>query len=99
MKTPQGLNGGPRPVSPKPDKSAFSSERGNWGHTMPGAAAASNAPPIINRTPTASLIGLEQLQEYSRLNEQDEIERLLGGIMAVLNGLDSPPLEGRAMRH
>jgi hypothetical protein len=42
---------------------------------------------------------LERLQEEPRLNEQDEIERLLAGINAVLNRLDSPPIEGRAMRH
>ena len=42
---------------------------------------------------------LERLQEEPRLNEQDEIERLLAGITAVLNRLDSPPIEGRAMRH
>jgi hypothetical protein len=42
---------------------------------------------------------LERLQEEPRLNEQDEIERLPAGINAVLNRLDSPPIEGRAMRH
>jgi hypothetical protein len=42
---------------------------------------------------------LERLQEEPRLNEQDEIERLLAGINAVLNRLDGPPIEARAMRH
>ena len=39
---------------------------------------------------------LEQPQEERRLNEQDEIERLLAGINAVLNRLDVPPIEGGA---
>jgi hypothetical protein len=42
---------------------------------------------------------LERLQEEPRLNEQDEIARLLAGINAVLNRLDAPPIERRAMRH
>jgi hypothetical protein len=42
---------------------------------------------------------LERLQEECRLNEQDEIERLLAGINAVLNRLDVPPIKGGAMRH
>jgi hypothetical protein len=41
----------------------------------------------------------QRLQEERRLNEQDEIERLLAGINAVLNRLDVPPIERRAMRH
>jgi hypothetical protein len=36
---------------------------------------------------------LQQLQEERRLNEQDEIERLLAGINALLNRLDVPPIE------
>ena len=42
---------------------------------------------------------LERLQEEPRLNEQDEIARLLAGINAVLNRLDAPPIERRAIRH
>jgi hypothetical protein len=42
---------------------------------------------------------LERLQEEPCLNEQDEIERLLAGINAVINRLDVLPIEGRAMRH
>jgi hypothetical protein len=42
---------------------------------------------------------LQRLQEEPRLNEQDEIARLLAGINAVLNRLDAPPIERRAMRH
>jgi hypothetical protein len=42
---------------------------------------------------------LERPQEEPRLNEQDEIARLLAGINAVLNRLDAPPIERRAMRH
>jgi hypothetical protein len=43
---------------------------------------------------------LERLQEEPRLNEQDEIERLLGNINAMLNRLrDVPPIKERATRH
>ena len=42
---------------------------------------------------------LERLQEEPRLNERDEIARQLAGINAVLNRLDAPPIERRAMRH
>ena len=42
---------------------------------------------------------LERLQEEPRLNEQDEIESLLVDINAMLNRLDAPPLERRAVRH
>ena len=41
---------------------------------------------------------LERLQEERRLNEQDEIERLLVSINTVLNSLDGTPIETR-MRH
>jgi hypothetical protein len=39
---------------------------------------------------------LERLQEEPRLNEQDEIERLLAGINIVLNRLDVLPIEGKS---
>jgi hypothetical protein len=43
---------------------------------------------------------LEELQEEPRLNEQDEIERLLGNINAMLNRLrDVPPIKESATRH
>lgn len=42
---------------------------------------------------------LERLQEEPRLNEQDEIERLLARINATLNRLDGPPIEAGATRH
>jgi hypothetical protein len=42
---------------------------------------------------------LERLQEEPRLNERDEIESLLVDINAMLNWLDAPPLERRAVRH
>ena len=42
---------------------------------------------------------LERLQEEPRLNEQDEIESLLVDINAMLNRLDAPPPERRAVRH
>jgi len=42
---------------------------------------------------------LERLQEEPRLKERDEIAHLLAGINAVLNRLDAPPIERRAMRH
>jgi hypothetical protein len=42
---------------------------------------------------------LERLQEEPRLNEQDEIESSLVDINAMLNRLDAPPLERRAVRH
>jgi hypothetical protein len=42
---------------------------------------------------------LERLQEEPRLNEQDEIESLLVDINAMLNWLDAPLLERRAVRH
>jgi len=42
---------------------------------------------------------LERLHEEPRLNEQDEIERLLANINAMLNRLDEEPIETRATRH
>ena len=43
---------------------------------------------------------LEKLQEEQPgLNEQDEIERVLVSINAMLNRLDAPPLGRRAVRH
>jgi hypothetical protein len=42
---------------------------------------------------------LERLQEECRLNEQDEIKRLLAGINAVLNRLDWAPAEPEARRY
>jgi hypothetical protein len=42
---------------------------------------------------------LERLQEEPRLNEQDEIARLLAGINVMLNQLDGAPIETRPMRH
>ena len=42
---------------------------------------------------------LERLQEERRLNCQDEIERLLARINAMLNRLDSEPSETRAKQH
>jgi hypothetical protein len=38
---------------------------------------------------------LERLQEERRLNEQDEIERLLASINIMLNSLDGTPMETR----
>jgi hypothetical protein len=38
---------------------------------------------------------LERLQEERRLNEQDEIERLLVSINTMLNSLDETPIETR----
>jgi hypothetical protein len=43
---------------------------------------------------------LERLQgELPGLDEQDEIERLLANINAMLNRLDAEPIEARATRH
>ena len=43
---------------------------------------------------------LERLQgALPGLNEQDEIERLLANINAMLNRLDEEPIEARATRH
>jgi hypothetical protein len=42
---------------------------------------------------------LERLQEERRLNCQDEIERLLARINAMLNRLDGEPSETRARLH
>ena len=43
---------------------------------------------------------LERLQgELPGLNEQDEIERLLANINAMLNRLDEEPIQTRATRH
>jgi hypothetical protein len=42
---------------------------------------------------------LERLQEERRLNCQDEIERLLARINAMLNRLDGEPSETRAKHH
>ena len=36
---------------------------------------------------------VKRLQEEPRLNEQDEIARLLAGINATLNQLDGTPIE------
>jgi len=41
---------------------------------------------------------LERLQEEPRLNEQDEIERLLVSINTMLNSLDGTPIEAMAKR-
>ena len=41
---------------------------------------------------------VEQLQKR-RLHEQDEIERLLASINAMLNRLDGMPIEATPMRH
>ena len=42
---------------------------------------------------------LERLQQERRLNEQDEIERLLASIDIMLNSLDGTPIETRMKRH
>jgi hypothetical protein len=42
---------------------------------------------------------LERLQEERRLNEQDEVERLLVSINTMLNSLDGTPIETRMKRH
>jgi hypothetical protein len=42
---------------------------------------------------------VKQLHEEPRLNEQDEIARLLAGINVMLNQLDGMPIETRAIRH
>jgi hypothetical protein len=43
---------------------------------------------------------LERLQgELPGLSEQDEIERLLANINAMLNQLDEEPIQTRATRH
>ena len=43
---------------------------------------------------------LERLQgERPGLSEQDEIERLLANINAMLNRLDEEPIQPRATRH
>jgi hypothetical protein len=42
---------------------------------------------------------VERLHEEPRLNEQDEIARLLAGINAMLDQLDEAPIETRAIRH
>ena len=42
---------------------------------------------------------LERLQQERRLNEQDEIERLLVSINTMLNSLDGTPIETRMKRH
>jgi len=39
---------------------------------------------------------VKRLHEEPRLNEQDEIARLLAGIDATLNRLDGTPIETRA---
>lgn len=41
---------------------------------------------------------LERLQTEPRLNEQDEIERLLVNINTMLNRLDAPPIKARVVR-
>ena len=55
-------------------------------------------------TRTAELLArkqrlLERLQEERRLNCQDEIERLLARINAMLNRIDGEPSETRAKQH
>jgi hypothetical protein len=42
---------------------------------------------------------LERLHEEPRLNEQDEIERLLVNINATLNRLDEEPTKATPTRH
>ena len=42
---------------------------------------------------------LERLHEEPRLNEQDEIERLLVNINATLNRLDEEPIKATRTRH
>ena len=42
---------------------------------------------------------VERLHEERRLHEQDEIERLLASINAMLNRLDGMPIEATPMRH
>ena len=42
---------------------------------------------------------VKRLHEEPRVNEQDEIARLLAGINAMLNQLDEAPIETRVMRH
>ena len=42
---------------------------------------------------------VRRLHEEPRLNEQDEIARMLAGVNAMLNQLDGTPIETRAMRH
>ena len=43
---------------------------------------------------------LERLRmEQPGLNEQDEIQRLLAGINAMLNRLDEEPIRTKATRH
>jgi hypothetical protein len=42
---------------------------------------------------------LERLHEEPRLNEQEEIERLLVNINVMLNRLDEEPIETRPTRH
>ena len=41
---------------------------------------------------------LERRQKERRLNEQDEIERLLASINIMLNSLDGTPIETRMKR-
>ena len=45
------------------------------------------------------LLDLERLHEEPRLNEQDEIERLLVNINATLNRLDEEPIKATPTRH
>jgi hypothetical protein len=42
---------------------------------------------------------LERLQEERRLNEQDEIERLLVSINIMLNSFDGTPIKTRMKWH
>jgi hypothetical protein len=42
---------------------------------------------------------LQRLHEEPRLNEQDEIARMLAGVNAMLNQFDGALIETRAMRH
>ena len=86
METSQGLNVGPRASVRSPTNSRlFIQSVGIGTHYAPEQRRPQTRHQSSTRTPTASLIGLEQLQEEPRLNEQDEIERLLAGINAVLN--------------
>jgi hypothetical protein len=58
----------------------------------------------VAMTPTlAELLAQKQqlvkrLHEEPRLNEQDEIARMLAGVNAMLNQLDGAPIETRAIR-
>lgn len=55
--------------------------------------------PTVAELPARKQRLLERLQEDPRLNEQDEIERSLARINALLNRIDRPQIEARATRH